>query len=157
MHGAHQSTQSVEKVFILPGQQVAVYFFYLNTTFKENTQTTSLKVGWLKMWSTTTACFCVRGPAMGEVGLRSSCLHKQSRLCGKAAVKQTAKQQQTFAVLSANMVAKDIMERNKMKERWEIQINHFAWFYLRIVLFFYTLSCAYLGSVVICCLLSPEY
>lgn len=81
-----------------------------------------------------TACVCVHEPAMVEVGVWSYCLHKQSRLCGKAAVKQTAKQQ-TFAALTTNMVAKDIMEHNKMKERWEMEINHFAWSYLRIIFF----------------------
>lgn len=63
-----------------------------------------------------TACVCVHEPAMVKVGVCSYCLHKQSCLCGKAAVKQTAKQQ-TFAVLTTNMVARDIMEHNKMKER----------------------------------------
>lgn len=80
-----------------------------------------------------TTCFCVHVPAMGVAGLWSYCLHKQSRLCGNAAVKQTAKQRQTFSVLSKNKVVKDMKEHNKMKERQEMEINHFAWSYLTAV------------------------
>lgn len=47
--------------------------------------------------------------------------------------KQTAKQQQTCAVSGKNMVVKDMKEHNKMKERWEREIKHFAWSYLSIV------------------------
>lgn len=70
----------------------------------------------------------------GGVGLWAYCLHKQSCLGGNAAVKQTGKQQQTFAVLSKNMVVKDMKEHNKMKERWKMERNHFVWSYLIVVL-----------------------